>query len=1043
MIKSYFNKFKQSNFLLIYSIVISASLTIALGIHMNNVLDKALENSIHTQIANSNLANIRFYDEVLTNSTLLAATTGNLKWEKQYRLFEPKLDQAIKKVMELDSEGIFRQKLELINQANIQLAAMENQVFELARNKKQNEAIALINSQAYKEQKAIYITGLSEFVKLHELETDQQQIKLQQEVNLSKWYFGFLTLILLIIWLPVEHFLRKNRKKINQKNLALEYEIINRIAIEKSLQESKKQLKLSNRQLNLLLESAPAMIYTCQAFGNFDVTSISENIKERLGYDPKTFMEIPGFWEMNIHPDDKERIFLGINALFENGEHHHQYRFKHENGTWRWMSDSLKLVNDENGNPKEIIGYWQDITDWKLAEEAIKNSENKFKTLFDSANDAIFMMNEKTIIDCNSQTEKMFGCSKNDIIGNTPIKFSPEIQPIGSLSADLAVEKITAALNGEPQFFEWKHSRLDGSLFDTEVSLNKITLANKDYIQAIVRDISRRKQADEKIKLFAHAIKSSRDSICITDTDNNIQFVNKAMLKMYGYTKSELLGNQIEILHPLKSPKGLTDEITKVINKDGTWQNEIINKKKDGTEFPIFLSASPVQDEHGKIISFVGIARDITEQKQREAQILNLNATLEQKVEERTKQLALINDNLTKEIAERKLAETELINAKAELEQAIATKSEFFSRVSHELRTPLNGILGFAQLLEMSELAPIHKKGVNQILKSGKQLVSLVNEVLELSKPDTNEFTVSLEPIYLNGIILETAAISQPFANENNITIETENLKEENIYALADYQKLTQVLLNIINNAIKYNKKGGLVTIKATKIKNQKIRISITDTGEGIPTEEFSKLFMPFMRIGTEISEMEGTGLGLAVSKKLTEAMKGTIGAESEVGKGSTFWIELLEAEGQLDKHERETVFGVSPTNGNNKARTLLYIENNISNQKLVKQIIDTKRPKIKLINYLYGKDTVKLALDYKPDVILLDLDLPDIHGSEVLELLQKEPKTKEIPVIILSADDKDKQIKKLLKSGAKAYLTKPLDLQEFLRKLDEIMNDE
>jgi PAS domain S-box-containing protein len=711
---------------------------------------------------------------------------------KQARLFEPKLDQAIKKVMELDSEGIFRQKLELINQTNIQLVAMENQIFELARNNKQPEAIALINSQAYNEQKGFYAAGLSEFVKLHELETDQQQIKLQQEVNLSKWYFGFLLIVIALIWLPVERFLRKNQKKINQKNIALEYEIINRIATEKSLQESGKQLKLANRQLTLLLESTPAMIYTCQAFGNFDPTSISENIKERLGYDPKTFMEIPGFWEMNIHPDDKERVFSGINALFENGEHHHQYRFKHKNGAWCWMSDSLKLVNDENGNPKEIIGYWQDIT----------------------------------------------------------------------------------------------------------------------------------------------------------------------------------------------------------------------------------------------------------EQKKREAKIIRMNETLEQKVEERTKQLVFINDNLTDEIEESKQAAEALAKAKVELDLAIASKSEFLSRVSHELRTPLNSILGFAQLLEMGELTPINKKGVNHILKSGKHLLSLVNEVLELSKTDTGKFSISMEPIYLNGIMKETVEISQAFADENHIKLELENVDEKDLFVKADYQKLTQVLLNILNNAIKYNKEGGLVTVKTESTENNNIRISITDTGIGIPAEEMHKLFIPFQRIGKEISVLEGTGLGLSVAKKLTEAMNGTIGVESTVGKGSAFWIELPQIESQLERHEREAIFETTTPANLTKVGTLLYIEDNISNLQLVKQIIETQRPTIKLITSLYGKDTVKLALDYKPDVILLDLDLSDIHGSNVLQLLQKEPKTKAIPVIILSADGVDKQIKKILKLGAKAYLTKPLEVLEFLREIDKIMSN-
>ena len=805
---------------------------------------------------------------------------------------------------------------------------------------------------------------------------------------------------------------------------------------------AEEKINLMNQQLNLLLENSPIIIYTCNAFGNFDATYISQNIKGQLGYDSKEFLETPHFWANNIHPDDKEAVFNGISKLFENGEYWHQYKFKHKNGTWRWMSDSLKLIMDENGAPKEILGYWEDITEERQAAEEIKNSETRFRTLYESIDDAIFLMDKGVFTECNTITPKMFGCARVDIIGHSPIEFSPEKQKDGRLSLEKAMEKINAALNGKPQNFEWTHCHLDGSLFEAEVSLSTLELSDKVFIRAIVKDITERKQAEESIKIFAQAIKNSGESICLTDVDNKINFVNKAMCELYGYSQEEFLGQNIEMLRPKNDSKDLSNEIKQATIQQGNWQNELINVKKDGTEFPVFLSTSQVIDEYSNIISFIGIARDITEEKNAKEAILNLNKTLEQKVADKTNQLALINENLTQEIEQRKQAEMTLINAKHELEKAIVSKSELFSRVSHELRTPLNGILGFAQLLEMGDLAPAQKKGVNQILKSGRHLLDLVNEVLELSKSENFEFTVSLEPVYLKGIILETVAISQPFAIKNNIAIETENLDEENIYVLADYQKLTHVLLNIINNAIKYNKDGGLVTVKATKIENQKIRISITDTGEGIPEEEFFKLFKPFLRIGTNITDMEGTGLGLAVSKKLTEAMKGTIGAESEAGKGSTFWIELLQDEGQLERYERETVIGEFPVNNNTKTKTLLYIENNIANQNLIKQIINTHRPAIQLIASLYGKDTVKLAVDYKPDLILLDLDLSNIHGIEVIGLMKKNPQINKIPVIILSADDKDKQIKKLLNLGVKAYLTKPLNLLEFLKTIDEIMND-
>ena len=404
------------------------------------------------------------------------------------------------------------------------------------------------------------------------------------------------------------------------------------------------------------------------------------------------------------------------------------------------------------------------------------------------------------------------------------------------------------------------------------------------------------------------------------------------------------------------------------------------------------------------------------------------------------------------DITERKINENELSKAKAEAERANVAKSEFLSRMSHELRTPMNSILGFAQLMSMGELNPANKKGVNQILKSGKHLLELINEVLDIARIETGRLTISPEPVEIYSVILETIDIIRNLADENNITIETDASDTKSLFVEADRQRLKQVLLNLINNAVKYNRKGGSVKIECTKQKSVKniekgerrfenqIRISVIDTGKGIAQEFIEKLFNPFERIGAERTNTEGTGLGLAISKKLIEAMAGTIIVESEVGKGSTFWIELPETENQEDQYNRLSDFSKPEAEISQIRGTVLYIEDNLSNIQLVEQILETHRPMIKLIPNIYGKNAVQLAIDYKPDLILLDLDLPDIHGSEVIELLHLEPRTTEIPVIILSADAMTKQIEQLMEFGAKDYLIKPIDVVQFLEIVDDCM---
>ena len=395
------------------------------------------------------------------------------------------------------------------------------------------------------------------------------------------------------------------------------------------------------------------------------------------------------------------------------------------------------------------------------------------------------------------------------------------------------------------------------------------------------------------------------------------------------------------------------------------------------------------------------------------------------------------------DITERKKNENELSKAKAEAERANLAKSEFLSRMSHELRTPMNSILGFAQLMDMGELIPVHKKGVNQILKSGKHLLELINEVLDIAKIEAGRLTVSPEPVEIFGVISETMDIVRHLAEENQITLELVSKSKKRLFVKTDQQRLKQVLLNLINNAVKYNRHGGSVKVECTIQKSEKqneniIRISVTDTGKGIAKEYIEKLFNPFERIGAERTETEGTGLGLAISEKLTVAMGGKIGVQSEVGKGSTFWIELPQIESQLAQYERVSELMEPKVKPEKSSGTILYIEDNLSNIDLVEQILAMHRPSIKLITNIYGKNAVQFAIDYKPNLILLDLDLPDIHGSEVIKLLHAETRTAEIPVIILSADAMTKQIEQLMSDGAEDYLIKPIDVVQFLKAVDE-----
>ncbi len=396
-------------------------------------------------------------------------------------------------------------------------------------------------------------------------------------------------------------------------------------------------------------------------------------------------------------------------------------------------------------------------------------------------------------------------------------------------------------------------------------------------------------------------------------------------------------------------------------------------------------------------------------------------------------------------ITERKMAEQEIKNARNEAINANKAKSEFLSRMSHELRTPMNSILGFAQLMDMGELKPSHKKNVNHILDNGKHLLDLINEVLDIAGIEAGRQSLIPEPILLSAIIHEVNDVVQVAANHRNVTLNLADSNANNLFVFANRLRIKQVLLNLINNAIKYNNQYGAVTIKtelqpANTLGKTMVRISISDEGIGIKREDISKLFQPFERIGADKTETEGTGLGLMLVKNLTEAMGGCVGVFSEVGIGSTFWIELPLTENTITDTTKSIKKSTPKLPEVSKAGTILYIEDNVSNIELVQEIISDYRKSIQLITSTYGKQTATLAKKYKPDIILLDLDLPDIEGVEVLQILKADTLTKSIPVIIVSADSMPFQIDKLMKNGAIAYITKPLDVINFLKTIDQFI---
>ena len=683
-----------------------------------------------------------------------------------------------------------------------------------------------------------------------------------------------------------------------------------------------------------------------------------------------------------------------------------------------------------------IIGYLligTDNTARKLAEEALIKAGALQNAIFNSANFSSIATDAKGVIQIfNVGAERMLGYAAADVMDKiTPADISDPQEVIARARA-LSVELETTitpgfealvfkASRGIEDIYELTYIRKDGSRFPAVVSVTAL----RDPQEAIIgylligTDNTARKQIEEEQKQLGQRLRdqqfytrslfeSNSDALMTTDPSGIITDVNKQMEALTGCTRDELIGAPFK--NNFTDPEQAERSIKLVLTEKKVSNYELTARARDGRETVVSYNATTFYDRDRKLQGVFAAARDVTERNR-------LDRVLQEK-------------NL------------ELESARSVAEKANLAKSEFLSSMSHELRSPLNAILGFTQLLESDfpPPTPIQKENISQILGAGWHLLKLIDEILDLAKIESGQVPLSPEPVSLAEVILECQSMIEPQAQQRDITLSFP-LFENPFFVHADRTRVKQVLINLLSNAIKYNSKPGTVKVTCAESTPGCIRVSISDTGAGLSTEQLAQLFQAFNRLGQEAGGVEGTGIGLVVAKRLVELMDGVIGVESTVGVGSVFWFELLSVgEPLLSPDAGDESVRIQPLDQHRqRMHTLLYVEDNPANLKLVERII-ARHPGMQLLSAVNGKSGVEIARATLPDVILMDINLPDISGIEALRILLSDPATAYIPVVALSANAMPRDIKIGLQAGFFRYITKPININDFMDALDKAL---
>lgn len=679
---------------------------------------------------------------------------------------------------------------------------------------------------------------------------------------------------------------------------------------------------------------------------------------------------------------------------------------KRKDGSLFWLDSTITPELGPQGRPSRYIAISSDVTGHMAAKKNLISSHNRLQAMLSSLPVLLFALDgHNRFILIEGSAVSSLGIQPEALIGQ-------DIRQIFPYHGELvlALERSLGEQSRRVEL-EW-----NGVLFATHLGALRIGEQGEQGLIGVAIDITGKRQMENALRLKEERLRLSQEYAGIGTWDYRVDrgelHISEHLLHSLGGQGERhcTLDDFIAAIHP-EDRQRVKSALDASLRDGSPYDIEHRFIRDDGRELWLNEKGKPARSAAGEPLQMLGIIQDISERKQAE--------------------------NLLRQTL------LELRAAKEEAEKANRAKSDFLSRISHELRTPLNSVLGFAQLLQYDDdpgLSTEQQEYVGHIIKSGNHLLQLINEVLDLAAIEVGKLQLHMENLPLGATITDCLAITASLARREGITLIDETRGAE--WVRADALRLKQVLLNLLSNAIKYNRPQGQVRIHTSHPHPGRLRLHVADTGPGLPPDKLSDLFQPFNRLGLEYGHIEGSGIGLVITKSLVELMGGALGVDSCVGQGSTFWFELDSSAEQ----SQETLAASEPSQSAPKLAgyrlrgTVLYLEDNLDNQKLMRKICDGCG-EIHLLEAANTNAALELASRHKLQLILMDMQLPGESGQEAYRRLRESPDTRHVPVVIVSADATASTIETALAAGVQAYLTKPLDLPALMDTLQRYLN--